>query len=48
LTDLLESRAANIYSKGLNSAYEDEAQGLHFLGEGRLDVEHFIYDATRP
>jgi thermitase len=48
LTDMLESRAANIYSQGLNADYEDEAQNLHFLGEGRLDVEHFIYDVTRP
>lgn len=46
LTDMLESRAANIYSGGLNESYENG--DLHLLGEGRLDVEHFIYDVTRP
>jgi thermitase len=46
LTDLLESRAANIYSQGLNETYENG--NIHLLGEGRLDVEHFIYDAMRP
>ena len=46
LTDMLESRATNIYQQGLNSAYEPN--NVHLLGEGRLDVEHFIYDATRP
>jgi thermitase len=46
LTDMLESRAANIYRQGLNATYENGT--LHLLGEGRLDVEHFIYDATRP
>jgi thermitase len=46
LTDLLESRAGNIYSQGLNAAYENG--DVHLLGEGRLDTQHFIYDATRP
>jgi thermitase len=48
LTDMLESRAANIYSQGLNAAYEGTVDGTELLGEGRLDVEHFIYDVTRP
>jgi thermitase len=48
LTDMLESRAANIYQGGLNGDYENEATGEEYLGEGRLDVHHFIYDATRP
>jgi thermitase len=46
LTDLLENRAANIYQQGLNATYENGND--HLLGEGRLDIEHFIYDATRP
>jgi hypothetical protein len=48
LTDMLESRAANIYQNGLNAAYEDSATDTHYLGEGRLDIHHFIYDVTRP
>jgi thermitase len=48
LTDMLESRAGNIYQGGLNAAYEDSANNIQLLGEGRLDVEHFIYDVTRP
>ncbi len=48
LTDMLESRAENIYSQGLNAAYEGTVDGTELLGEGRLDVEHFIYDVTRP
>jgi thermitase len=46
LTDMLESRTANIYQQGLNETYENG--DVHLLGEGRLDVEHFIYDVTRP
>lgn len=46
LTAMLESRAANIYQQGLNETYENGS--VHLLGEGRLDIEHFIYDATRP
>jgi subtilisin family serine protease len=46
LTDLLESRAFNIYQQGLNETYENG--DIHLLGEGRLDIHHFIYDATRP
>ncbi len=43
LTDLLESRAANIYRQGLNETYE--LGETHLLGEGRLDVYEFLYDA---
>ncbi len=43
LIDLLGSRAANIYRQGLNEAYETDTTEL--LGEGRLDVGHFIQDA---
>lgn len=46
LTYMLESRAANIYQQGLNATYENG--DIHLLGEGRLDIEHFIYDVTRP
>jgi thermitase len=47
LTTLLKDRAANIYSGGLNAAYEGTDPAPDLLGDGRLDVCHFIFDATR-
>jgi thermitase len=47
LTQLLKDRAFNIYRGGLNPAYEGTNTAPDLLGDGRLDVCHFIFDAIR-
>ncbi len=47
LTQLLKDRAFNIYSNNLNPAYEGTNTTPDLLGDGRLDVCHFIFDAIR-